>query len=43
MQSCGLSQCRHILKLCERVSQQIIHGRLTSVPDMMLDVSHINV
>ena len=30
---------RHVLKQCRRISQQVVHGRLTSVPDMMLEVS----
>jgi midasin len=29
---------RHVLKLCNRIVPQVAHGRLTSVPDMMLDV-----
>jgi midasin (ATPase involved in ribosome maturation) len=29
---------RHVLKLCRRISQQVVHGCLTSVPDMMLEV-----
>jgi midasin len=29
---------RHVLKLCNRIVPQVAHGRLTSIPDMMLDL-----
>ena len=30
--------CRHLWKLCERISLQIYNGRITSVDDFMLEV-----
>lgn len=30
--------CRHLLKLCERISPQVDRGRISSVEDLMLEV-----